>query len=151
GMRVERGCRLVEQEDRRVFQDGAGNGHALLLTAGELQPAFAHASLVTLRQAFDEGPNLGQLGSSGDFGIAGPRTTVTNVVTDRIVEEDGVLRDHADGSAQTILLHVTNVLSVDAYGPFRDVVEAEEYPRDRRLARARRADNRERASGRYME
>jgi len=33
GMAVERGCRLVQNQDRRRFQDGAGNGDALLLAA----------------------------------------------------------------------------------------------------------------------
>ena len=30
-------CRLIRQEDQRVVQDGAGNGHPLLLAARELQ------------------------------------------------------------------------------------------------------------------
>jgi hypothetical protein len=38
GVAVERRGRLVEQQDRRAFQDRAGDGDALLLAAGELQP-----------------------------------------------------------------------------------------------------------------
>ena len=33
GVRVERGSGFVQQQDRRVFQQRAGNRHALLLTA----------------------------------------------------------------------------------------------------------------------
>src|SRR5690606_7317829 len=42
GVAVEGGGRLVEDEDRWPFQDGAGNGHALLLAAGKLQSTFAY-------------------------------------------------------------------------------------------------------------
>ena len=38
---VEGGGGLVEDEDGRVLEDGAGDGHALLLAAGELQAALA--------------------------------------------------------------------------------------------------------------
>jgi hypothetical protein len=41
GVAVERGGRLVEHQDARIFQDGAGDGDALLLAAGELQAALA--------------------------------------------------------------------------------------------------------------
>ena len=38
---VERRGGLVEQQDRRVAQDGAGNRHALALAAGQRHAAFA--------------------------------------------------------------------------------------------------------------
>ena len=41
GLGVERRGRLVEQQDARVLQDGAGDRDALLLAAGELQAALA--------------------------------------------------------------------------------------------------------------
>ena len=37
GVAVERGGRLVEHQDRRRLEDGAGDGNALLLAAGKLQ------------------------------------------------------------------------------------------------------------------
>ena len=41
GVDVERRGRLVEDEDRRRLEDGAGDRHALLLAAGQLQAALA--------------------------------------------------------------------------------------------------------------
>ena len=41
GVAVERAGRLVEDQDRRPFEDGAGDGDALLLAAGELEAALA--------------------------------------------------------------------------------------------------------------
>ena len=46
GVAVERRGRLVEQQDRRAFENGAGDGDALLLAAGQLQAALADLGLV---------------------------------------------------------------------------------------------------------
>jgi hypothetical protein len=54
GVRIERGRRLVEDEDRRVLEERARDRHALLLAAGELEAALAHRALPLHRQALDE-------------------------------------------------------------------------------------------------
>src|SRR6266700_2861882 len=54
GFRVERRGRLVEDEDARIFQDGAGDRDALFLAAGELQAPLAYARFVLLGKALDE-------------------------------------------------------------------------------------------------
>jgi hypothetical protein len=54
GAAVERAGRLVEDQDRRVFEQRAGNGDALLLAAGELEAALAHPRLIALGQRDDE-------------------------------------------------------------------------------------------------
>ena len=51
GVDVERRGRLVEDQDRRRLQDGAGDGDALLLAAGELQAALADLGGVAVGQA----------------------------------------------------------------------------------------------------
>ena len=47
---VQRAGGLVQNQDRRVFQEHARDGHALFLPAGELHPALAHAGLVAVGQ-----------------------------------------------------------------------------------------------------
>ena len=47
---VERAGGLVEDEDGRVFQDGAGDGDALALAAGEFHAALADERAVALRE-----------------------------------------------------------------------------------------------------
>src|ERR1700748_954017 len=54
GAGVERAGCLVEQEDVRVLEDGAGNRHPLLLATRQLQPALADHAVVALRQGHDE-------------------------------------------------------------------------------------------------
>ena len=51
---IEGGGGLVEQENARIGEDGAGDGDALALAAGELGAARADEGFVTLRQGGDE-------------------------------------------------------------------------------------------------
>ena len=66
---VQRAGRLVQDQDARVLQDGAGDGHALLLAARQLQAALAHPRVVAVRQAQDEVVDLGQPGGVLDLGL----------------------------------------------------------------------------------
>ena len=58
GVAVERARGLVEDQDRRPLEDGAGDGDALLLAAGELEAALAHHGAVALGQLGDEAVDL---------------------------------------------------------------------------------------------
>ena len=69
GMDVEGRGRLVEDQDRRRLEDGAGDGDALLLAAGELQAALADLGRVAVGQRFDEVADLG----GGGGGARPPR------------------------------------------------------------------------------
>ena len=53
GMAVEGGGGLVQDQDGRGLEDGAGDGDALLLAAGEFQAALADFGLVALRERGD--------------------------------------------------------------------------------------------------
>ena len=46
--------RIIQQQNRRFQQDGAGNREALALTAGEGVPALAQDGVVAFRQAEDK-------------------------------------------------------------------------------------------------
>jgi hypothetical protein len=50
GGRIERRCGLVEDQDGRCLENGAGDGHALLLAARQFQPALADHGIETFRQ-----------------------------------------------------------------------------------------------------
>ena len=97
GVAVERGGRLVEQQDRRRLEDGAGDGDALLLAAGQLQPALADLGLVAVRRHADEVVDLREPRRLLDLGVGRLPAAVADVVADGVVEQHGVLRDHADG------------------------------------------------------
>ncbi len=70
------------------------------------------------------------------LGVARLPAAVANVVADGIVEQHGVLRHHADGLAQRLLRHLRDILVIDQDAAAGQIIEAEQQPRDRRLAGA---------------
>ena len=98
---VERGGRLVEQQDRRVLHQRAGNRHALFFAAGEFQPAFAHLRVKALGQAADQVHQRGGLGGSLYIRLPGAIAAIGNVVADGFVGRCHVFkllsRGHAAG------------------------------------------------------
>jgi hypothetical protein len=51
---VEMGCRLVEQQDGRIFQVGSGNGDPLGLPAGKAETTLPYTRLKAVWQVFEE-------------------------------------------------------------------------------------------------
>ena len=49
-VRVREGCGLVQNQDGGVFQEGPGNGDALLLTAGEVDTLGADDGVESIRE-----------------------------------------------------------------------------------------------------
>ena len=49
GLGIERARRFVQDQDRRVFQDGAGDGDALAFAARERGAALANHELIAAR------------------------------------------------------------------------------------------------------
>src|SRR5690606_355327 len=132
---------FVENEDRRRLEDCAGDGDALLLATGKLQAALTDRRFVTIRQCLNEIGDLSGAGCLVDFLIARIRPAVADIVADRIVEKDGILRNHADGGTERLLRHVTHVLAIDGKTAAGHIVEAKEKARDGRLASAGRSDD----------
>src|SRR5262245_44703564 len=51
---IERGSRLVEYQNARILENGAGDRDPLFLAAGQLEPALANPGLVLFRKPLDE-------------------------------------------------------------------------------------------------
>src|SRR5260221_11013669 len=56
---VDSAGRVVEHQDARAGQQGAGDGDALALTARKRDATFANQSSVPIFEAFDEAAGLG--------------------------------------------------------------------------------------------
>ena len=54
GVGIDRGGRIVEDENLRALKQGAGDAEPLLLTAGDVGPAFVDRGVVPLRERVDE-------------------------------------------------------------------------------------------------
>ena len=144
--RIERRGRLVEDQDRRVLQQHAGDRDALALAARELDAALADMRVealapVLVGQPGDEldAPRRGAPPRSSRFG----RVRIGHRRCCRAIE-----RCSSDVSCVTMpicarrLSCVTlgDVLSVDQDAPALEVVEAQQQVDQRRLAGARTAD-----------
>ena len=116
-LRVQRGGSLVQQQDRRVLEHDAGQGHALALAAGEFHPALTDmgiqaAPALVVDQVTDEA-RMGGVDGRPQLGVRGIRPAVANIVGDGAMQQGSVLGDHADGFSQRGLGHAGDVLAVD--------------------------------------
>src|SRR5262249_35532145 len=124
---------------------------ALALAARELEAALADDGLVAVRQRGDKTIDPGQPGRRFDLGATRTGPAIADVVTDRVVEQHGVLRHDADCPAQAVLGDAADVLAVDLDHAGIDIPKAEDQPGDRRFPGARRSDERDRGPGRHGE
>ncbi len=146
-LRVEGGGRLVEDQDRGVLEDGAGDRDPLAFAAGELRPLLADQRVVAHRQAHDEIVGVRGLRGGGDLLLRLHDVAVGDVVPDRVVEEDRLLGHDRDLSPERLDGDVADVTAVDRDRPFRHVVKAGDQVDKRCLSPAAHADEGDHLAG----
>src|SRR5215467_7829696 len=67
GFRVEGASRFIENQDRRVLQESAGDSNALSLTQRKRRTTFSHLSFVTLGEPLNEIVRTGVVSGDLDF------------------------------------------------------------------------------------
>jgi hypothetical protein len=144
GAAVQGAGRLVEDQDRRVLEQRARDRDPLFLAARQFQPALADPCRIAFGLPLDEGRDRRARRRPLDLGLTGTLAPIGDVVADRVVEQHRILRHDADCRAQGRLRHMRDVLPVDRDPTAGEVVEAVHQPRERRFARPRRPDHRER-------
>jgi hypothetical protein len=77
---------LVQDEDRRVLENGTGDGDALPLTSRQLDAPLADDRIVAVRQTLDELVGMGAPGSGLDLILGGARAGISNVLPNRAAE-----------------------------------------------------------------
>ena len=100
GFGIERGRRLVEQDDRRILDQRAGDGDALALAARQLQAVLADRRVVAEREAHDEFVGVRGLGGGDDLVLGCAGLAEGDVLADRAAEQEHVLADIGDLPAQ---------------------------------------------------
>ena len=143
GFGIEGAGGLVQNEQGRVLEQGAGDGDALLLPAGEPDPAFADGRFVALGQFGDEAVGIGgPCGGAHALHVRRPGriAPVGDVFSDGRVEQEGVLRHHRYGTPQGRQRIVRERLAVQEDFPALRVVEAGDQVHERGLARPGRSD-----------
>ena len=138
---VDGGGGVVQEEQPGVGEDGAGEGDALALAAGEGEAVLADGGVVPVGQRGDEAVGLGGAGGLLDLLLGGVGVAVGDVGADGVGEEEAVLGDEPDGGAQGVLGQLADVVAADEDGAVGDVVEAGQQERDGGLAAAGGADD----------
>ena len=111
-LHVDAGGGVVQDEDARVHHEGARDGDALPLAAAEREAAFADDRVVALGEGLDELIGLGGLRGLAHLVVGGLRTAQADVLGDRLAEQERVLVDDADVTAQVGEAQVAHVLAV---------------------------------------
>src|SRR5208337_4781333 len=138
---VERRGRLVEQQDWRVFQDGARDGDALALAARKSHAALAEFRVVAFRQAGDEAVRGGLFGGGDDGVSARVRRSIGDIVGDARAEDEGVLGDEGDFRPKRGRIEAGYVDAVERDRSAERIVEAQGELEQGRFPCPRRTDD----------
>ena len=141
GFGVELRGGFVEDENGRVFEQGAGDGEALALAAGEALTAVADESLVSLGHLHDEIVRHGGFGGGENFFFGEIRAAVAEIAPDRVVEKNGFLGDDRHLPTQRTQGDVAKIVAVNADGAGSGGVKTREEIDESGLAGAAGADD----------
>jgi hypothetical protein len=96
GSRVHRGRGLVEDQDGRVGEDGAGERDQLPLPGREQRASLADARLVAVRQALDELARARERRRGAQLVVRRGEAAVADVLGDRSREQERLLEHDAE-------------------------------------------------------
>mmetsp|Transcript_20946 Transcript_20946/g.65401 ORF Transcript_20946/g.65401 Transcript_20946/m.65401 type:complete len:487 (+) Transcript_20946:20-1480(+) len=127
---------LVQQHDRGLADDGAGDGQALLLAAAELRPALTDLRRVALWQRAYEAISVGGPGSFLALLLRGALAAIGDVLADAAGEEHGLLLHQGHLPSQPRKVQAADVVAVQEHRAGVGVVEALQQGYDRAFAGA---------------
>src|SRR5579859_2950064 len=137
GGAVDGAGRVVEHQDARVGQQGAGDGDALALPTRKGDTALANQRLVAVFEALDEAAGLRiarRLLDGLPVGILSQ--AIGDILGDGAREEEDVLLDARYLRAQGIKAPISHVYAVHQNAPLIDIVDAVDQSGERAFARA---------------
>ena len=117
------------------------------LPAREHEAAIAHLRLDPVRKRTNETLRIGRPHRVPDFVFRRVEPSIEDIIFNRRIEKQRILRHHADGFAQRPDRDIADIRAVDQDLPARHVIETRQNIRNRRLSRAAWPDNRDRFPG----
>src|SRR5437867_130212 len=131
---IEARRRLVQDQDRRVADDGPCQGDPLFLPAREGTATLGDHGGVAVFELDDEIMGVGRLGGAHDFRNRGVGLAIRNVLLDAGGKQHRILRNDTDMPAEGLASIPLDVGPIDQDGSPDRVVEAEDQAGDRGLA-----------------
>src|SRR5450759_3863384 len=138
---IDAACGFVENQNGWICQDHTRDGQQLLLTSRDVGGLFIEDGIVSFWQTPDEVIGMRSLGGSHDLLLRSVVAPVGNILTDRAVEEPGILQDHTKHGAQTAPAHLPGLDAVERDGAALDVIETHEQIDECGLACSGRPDD----------
>ena len=149
--RIDRAGCVIQDQHPRVGDHGPRQSQPLPLSTGKGEPALPDDRVEPLRKGVDEFGRLGQRGRGLDLGSGRVGPAVTDVVGDRVGEQERFLEHHPDCAAQIGQGSVPDVDTADPDAAGLRIVEARKQQGDRRFTGSRGADQSDGGAGRHGE
>ena len=114
--RIQARSRLVQNEDARIRQNGAGNGNPLPLSPGEFDSSLSHDRVIPVSEALGKLIDARDLACAHDLLFAGIGPRKSYILANGAVEQKRLLQNHAKLGAVRIEPHRAQVHIIDRYG-----------------------------------
>ena len=151
GVRVDAGRGIVQEQNRRFQEHGAGNGQALPLPAREVAPFFVEPGVVAVRQGANEFVGGRNARRPADLLARGRGMAEGDVVGDCAAEQERFLEDHADRARRSSSGERADIHAVDEHTASGRVEKARDQVQERAFAGSRSAQNRHALTRPYMQ
>ena len=151
GAGVEVAGDVVERQHPRLDQQRPRDRHALALAARQRDAGLAHLGVQAVVHGVQRPRELGRRCGRLHLGVAGVAAAVGDVVPDGPVDQEALAVGDRNGLPQGVQAHRAHVGAPELDAPAVDVVEPVDQRDHRRLPRAGRSDDRERAPIRHRE
>ena len=93
---VKRAGRFIQNQDGCIFQNRTGNGNTLALAARQFIAIVANVHVPAFRLLLNKLPQIRSAQSIFNLRIARSRRAICNVVVQRVIEQNHILRHQGD-------------------------------------------------------
>ena len=135
-LRVEGRCGFIQQQNRRIFQHRAGDGHALTLAARQGRAARANSRFQPCGQGFGKFHHGGVFCGFGHIGAVSIKPPHADIIFDAFIEQRRVLAHNRDHVAQGGQISLGGRNTADAHPACHWINQACQQGKQRGLARA---------------
>ena len=138
---IQRRGRLIQNEHRRVLQEDAGDGDALLLPARKEDAPLPGIGCKTFRHSHDILVDLRLFRRLDDFLVCGARSAVPYVLSDCIREQEHILLHDADVLSEGVPVDLADIHAADPNRSGVDIVKPRNQLAKGGFASAGRSDD----------
>ena len=141
GARVDRGGRVVEDQNLRLFEKRPGDAETLLLSAGDVRAALLDIGVIPVGEGADEFVRLREPARLDHLVVGGVFVAPAQVILDRAGKQHILLQHDADRAAQRLKVVFAHISAADLDAALAHIVKARDELHEGRLARARTAED----------